>query len=133
MVSLGIKDACFKGCALKSGRIVEGPLFRDGDNYLIQSDGENVLVEEKSIGMYTGAVDIKDRKIYVNDIIKCKNRFSGRPAVYTVCMAGEPYYNVRLKDDEGFWSDFRDNERYEVIGNIFQKKYRSQLEKKDYL
>lgn len=133
MVSLGIKDACFKGCALKSGRIVEGPLFKDGDSYLIQSEGENVLVDEESIGMYTGAVDIKGKKIYVNDIIKCQNIFSGRPAVYTVCMAGEPYYNVRLKDDEGFWSDFRDNERYEVIGNFFQKKYRSQLEKKDYL
>jgi hypothetical protein len=133
MVSLGIKGACFKGCASKSGRIVEGPLFKDGDNYLIQSGEKNFLVDEESIGMYTGAVDIKGRKIYVNDIIKCKNYFSGKPAVYTVCIAGEPYYNVRLKDDEGLWSDFRDNEKYEVIGNIYQKKYRSQLEKKDNL
>ena len=121
MISLGIKGACFKGCASKSGRIVEGPLFKDGDSYLIQSEGENVLVDEESIGMHTGAIDIKGKKIYVNDIIKCKNIFSGRPAVYTVCMVGEPYYNVRLKDDEGFWSDFRDNEKYEVIGNFFRK------------
>lgn len=128
------REILFKAKRKDNGEWVEGqyvyitnPLTEDGKpiKHLI-CNGTNIfndLIDPDTLCQYTGLTDKNGKKIWENDIIKTSRygKNDGKGSNF----AGFDIFSVQW-DDGGFalyskWRRFnlRDNNEYEVIGNIF--------------
>ncbi len=108
------------------------PYINENDDCVITSHNSTVVVQENTLGLYTGCVDVNGTKIFEGDIFL--DKFYNLPTnIGIVCYGGycnafnsDPYclhigfyvdWNDDLKimrKDLGFWCKCR-----EVVGNIF--------------
>lgn len=124
------REILFRGKRANNGEWVEGYLM--DENYInipFNDDDacgrfdEPIEVDPSTVCQYTGLTDKNGKKIWENDIIKT-SRY-GKDDGKGSNFAGFDIFSVRW-DDGGFalyskWRRFnlRDNNEYEVIGDIF--------------
>lgn len=114
----------FRGKGLVYGRWIFGDLYRtdqDGGmaiQYYDEVDGWMTEdVDEKTIGQFTGLLDIHGREIYEGDVVRVRvtnDRFTRNPRFEIGSVKYDDYYG---RWDNGFHGRFFSN-RMEVIGNI---------------
>lgn len=121
---------------------VEGDLIRSGGKYYIHTTGNKVNVDGElgkiivmheidptTLCQYTGLMDKNGRKIWENDILKCKKYIGGNFVDYCievgyVEMKHGAFGLHRIKNDAYYrpFKDWLEDYEYEVVGNIFDDK-----------
>lgn len=131
------REILFKAKRIDNGEWVEGyyvyitnPLTEDGKpiRHLI-CNGTNIfndLIDPVTLCQYTGLADKNGKKIWENDILKCKKYIGGNFVDYCievgyVEMKHGAFGLHRIKNDAYYrpFKDWLEDYEYEVVGNIF--------------
>lgn len=118
-----MRQILFRGYNLKNNKWLYGYYFVNRGLHFICPDGmanplatwEDFVVEEESIGQWTGCIDARNKKVYEGDVV--------------LGIEGRVIGMKKLIE----WSDFKsgftipiwgydDECRYKVIGNIYENK-----------
>ena len=124
-----MRDIDFRGKAVGGGRWVHGDLVWNGRVPAIfeDADQENgcITIQEKTLGMNTGAKDKQGHEIYEGDILK----HTTMPVYYTVVWANElcsfVLYNPEEQHEEFGYGELSPLGRmlrlfpFEIVGNIY--------------
>jgi hypothetical protein len=132
-----MKEYLFRGKSIESdlklnirkGEWVYGSLIVEKNNgskrYLIFVNYKKIIrVSPKSIGQYIGIKDIKNKKLFVGDIVEVNNTYFKTP--YEIIWGRDTFgvtliHADREGDDWGVYtSDFGlPNYKYQLIGNVY--------------
>lgn len=119
-----MRDYKFRGKSLRTGKWLYGSLYWDGAEYYIlpniplgASDYEDYIVDQNTIGQYTGLKDKHGDDIWEGDIVRNKFDGIGVVVLYNGC------WSIKWCEDEIYFL-FAELEDYiEVIGNVIDNKY----------
>lgn len=133
-----MREILFKAKRKDNGEWVEGGYFQEPYTdkvYIIQWNsfgfGFNEIIEVKkgTLCQYTGLTDKDGKKIWENDIVKCKKNIDGNFVDYCievgyVEMKHGAFGLHRIKNDAYYrpFKDWLEDYEYEVVGNIFDDK-----------
>ena len=129
------REILFKAKRIDNGEWVEGCIVIDQSrldrfNYRIQPIESGVLyahpIDPDTLCQYTGLTDKNGKKIWENDILKCKKYIGGNFVDYCievgyVEMKHGAFGLHRIKNDAYYrpFKDWLEDYEYEVVGNIF--------------
>lgn len=119
-----MRQILFRGYNLKNNKWLYGYYLVNRGLHFIYPEGianplaswEDFVVEEESIGQWTGRTDAKNKKVYEGDVVLgIEGRVKGmRKLVEWSDFASG--FTIPI------WCDIDDECCYEVIGNIYQNK-----------
>lgn len=119
-----MRQILFRGYNLKNNKWLYGYYFVNRGKHFICPEGianplaswEDFVVEEESVGQWTGRTDAKNKKVYEGDVVLgIEGRVKGmRKLVEWSDFASG--FTIPI------WCDIDDECCYEVIGNIYQNK-----------
>ena len=129
------REILFKAKRIDNGEWVEGCIVIDQSRldrfkYRIQPIESGVLyahpIDPDTLCQYTGLTDKNGKKIWENDILKCKKYIGGNFVDYCIEVG---YVELkhgafglhRIKNDAYYrpFKDWLEDYEYEVVGNIF--------------
>ena len=129
------REILFKAKRIDNGEWVEGSIVMDQSRldifkYRIQPIESGVLyappIDPDTLCQYTGLTDKNGKKIWENDILKCKKYIGGNFVDYCievgyVEMKHGAFGLHRIKNDAYYrpFKDWLEDYEYEVVGNIF--------------
>lgn len=129
------REILFKAKRIDNGEWVEGCIVIDQSRldrfkYRIQPIESGVLyahpIDPDTLCQYTGLTDKNGKKIWENDILKCKKYIGGNFVDYCievgyVEMKHGAFGLHRIKNDAYYrpFKDWLEDYEYEVVGNIF--------------
>lgn len=130
-----MREILFKAKRIDNGEWVEGCIVIDQSRldrfkYRIQPIESGVLyahpIDPDTLCQYTGLTDKNGKKIWENDILKCKKYIGGNFVDYCievgyVEMKHGAFGLHRIKNDAYYrpFKDWLEDYEYEVVGNIF--------------
>lgn len=134
-----MREILFKAKRLDNGKWVEGNFITNERNenqkyigYIfdehngVVEDFDIVEVDSTTLCQYTGLTDEDGRKIWENDIVKCKKNIGGNFVDYCIEVGYvEMKYGAfglhRIKNDAYYrpFKDWLEDYEYDVIGNVF--------------
>ena len=118
-----MREIKFKGVDIADGEWIYGSLVKVGKDYHILGEGETEahdynIVDEESIGQYTGLKDKNGKEIYEGDILKHEDEGTMYVRWYKEYVE---FKLMGLNDETTTLTDWY-AEDTEVIGNIFENK-----------
>ena len=127
------REILFKAKRKDNGEWVEGYLmprpnsFEKPQYYIVPSSGALWYeIDTDTLCQYTGLTDKNGKKIWENDILKCKKYIGGNFVDYCievgyVEMKHGAFGLHRIKNDAYYrpFKDWLEDYEYEVVGNIF--------------
>ena len=119
-----MRQILFRGYNLKNNKWLYGYYLVNRGQHFICPDGiqnplaswEDFVVEEESVGQWTGCTDARNKKVYEGDVVLgIEGRVKGiRKLIEWSDFASG--FTIPI------WCDMDDECCYEVIGNIYQNK-----------
>ena len=124
-----MREIKFRGVDIADGEWIYGSLVKVGKDYHILGKGETEaheynIVDEESIGQYTGLKDKNGKEIYEGDILKYKRNDISEEnfkLYWNEKMSAFYLQNILWPDDDIPVKYYR-IENFEIIGNIFENK-----------
>lgn len=125
-----MREILFRGKKIGYDKWEYGSLFiSETDNTaFIESGGsytkDEVQVDEKTVGQFTGLLDKNGTKIFDGDIVVCKQYICGN---FVDCCIEKGFVEMKygaygLHRKQGYYRPFKDwleDYEYEIIGNIY--------------
>lgn len=112
--------------------IFGAPYFSEGDWWILVDENTksddigtgSYLVDENSIGQYTGLEDKNDKEIYKGDVLELTDWYDNSISIHTVAFNNSAFVCLRPDDTEHPFFYLQGNDflkdGYKIIGNIYQ-------------